>query len=111
VRILFCATPGGAHVRPLLPLLGASQAQIESLDAAAAKDAEALAIAEAERIKRSSELLKEWTAKISLAANRAALKDIGNQLTPQLKANMTTADVATLREAYLARSNELPKGD
>lgn len=94
--------------RPLLGLLGATQAQIESLEAAAVKDAEALAEEEARRIQHSAELLREWTAQVNLAKSQAALKEVGKLITPQLKAQMTPQDVQALREAYQAREKELP---
>jgi hypothetical protein len=95
--------------RPLLGLLGATQAQLESLEATAVKDAEQLAAEETQRAQHSSELVKEWTSKINLAKSYEALKSVGNLITPELKAQMIPADVASLREAYQAREKELPK--
>ena len=68
--------------KPLLPLLGASQAQIDTLDQAAMKDAEAIADEEANRLTRSAALLKEWTAQVNLAKSHEALKQIGDQRPP-----------------------------
>jgi hypothetical protein len=95
--------------RPLLPLLGATQAQMDSLEQAAVKDADALAQEEATRVARSAELLREWIANVNLAKSPDALKQVGKLLTPELKAQMTPQDVQGLREAYLAREKELPK--
>jgi AAA domain len=95
--------------KPLLPLLGATQAQIDTLDQAAMKDAEAIAAEEVERVQRSAELLREWTAQVNLAKSLEALKQVGKLITPELKAQMLPADVANLREAYQAREKELPK--
>jgi hypothetical protein len=97
--------------RPLLPLLGATQAQMETLDATAAKDAERLAEDESDRIAKSEGLLKEMAARIALTKTSTELKKLGDEITPQLKSQMTTPDVQDLREAYLKRSKELPKGD
>lgn len=97
--------------RPLLPLLGATQAQMGSLDSAASQDAEVLAQEESDRIAGSEALLKEWMAKIALAKSAKELKTLGGEITPQLKSKMTTPDVQSLREAYLAREKELPKGE
>jgi hypothetical protein len=94
--------------RPLLPLLGATQAQIESMDATAIKDAEALADEEEKRNQRSSDILREMTAKIALAGNQAELKKIGDSITPALKAEMQPGDVAALREKYLERQKAIP---
>ena len=93
--------------RPLLGLLGATQAQLESLEATAVKDAETLAAEEQQRAAHSTELLKEWTSKINLAKSHDALKSIGKLITPELKAQMIPADVAGLREAYQTREKEL----
>lgn len=95
--------------KPLLPLLGATQAQIESLDATAVKDAETLAAEEAQRVEHSAGLLREWAAQVNLAKSAEGLKDIGKLITPQLKAQMTPQDVQALRDAYQQREKELPK--
>jgi len=94
--------------KPLLPLLGATQAQIDTLDQAALKDAEAIADEERTRVARSAELLKEWTAQVNLAKSHEALKQVGKLITPELKAQMMPQDVQSLREAYQAREKELP---
>lgn len=93
--------------KPLLGLLGATQAKIATGDETAAKDAEELTNAEADRAIVSADLLREWSAKIDLAANAGALKTLGKEITPQLKAQMLPQDVATLREKYQAREQAL----
>lgn len=93
--------------RPLLGLLGASQAQIAGIDETSAVDAEQLAKEEAERIKISTETLKEMAARIALAKTQEDLKAIGKQITPQLKAQMLPAHVAELRDKYLDREKEI----
>lgn len=95
--------------KPLLPLLGATQAQIDTLDQAAMKDAEAIADEEQQRLSRSAALLKEWTAQVNLAKSHEALNQIGKLITPELKAQMTPQDVQSLRDAYQAREKELPR--
>jgi AAA domain len=94
--------------KPLLPLLGATQAQIDTLDQAAIKDADQIAEDEANRVTHSAALLREWKANIELAKSNSALKEIGKQITPELKAQMTPQDVQALRESYQARERELP---
>lgn len=94
-------------IKPLLGLLGDTQAKIATSDENAAKDAESLADDERARTEKSGQLLKEWTAKITLAADHDALKALGKEITPALKAQMLTADVASLREAYQAREKEV----
>ena len=95
--------------KPLLSLLGTTQAQMESLESAAVKDAEQLAAEESARIERSAALLREWVATVNLAKSAADLKEVGKLITPQLKAQMTPQDVQSLREAYQQREKELPK--
>lgn len=95
-------------VKPLLSLLGDTQARIATGDETAAQDAESITDAEKARVESSAKLLAELKAKITLAENAAALKEIGKGITPQIKAQMVPADVADLREAYQARESELP---
>lgn len=95
--------------RPILGLLGGTQANMASSDETAAVDAERIAADDAEKVKTSAELLRTLQAKIALADTKT-LKSIGKEITPALKARMFPADVATLRESYLARESELGKG-
>lgn len=94
--------------KPLLPLLGATQAHIDTLDQAAIKDADQIAEEDANRIAHSANLLREWKAQVSLAKSNSALKEIGKLITPELKAQMTPQDVQALRDAYQTREKELP---
>lgn len=93
-------------IKPLLSLLGDTQARIATGDETAAKDAEQIAQDDAARTEKSGALLKEWAAKIQLAADAGALKKLGKEITPELKAQMVPNDVATLREAYQSRERE-----
>lgn len=92
---------------PLLPLLGGVQAQIASPDETATLDAENIARMDRERLDRSQELLREFSARIMLAGDAKALKAVGRDITPQIKAKMVPADVATLREAYQERERRI----
>jgi len=94
---------------PLLPLLGDVQAQMDTSDQSAAKDAEQLIEAERQRGETSTKLLREWSARVNLANDGKALKDVGKGITPQLKAQMLPSDVALLRECYQAREAEIGK--
>lgn len=94
---------------PLLPLLGDVQAQMATADESAAKDAEQMVEAERQRGEVSTKLLREWSAKVTLATDAKSLKDIGKGITPQLKAQMLPSDVAALREVYQAREAEIGK--
>lgn len=93
--------------RPLLSLLGDKQAAIANGDEAAVRDAEELARQEKERASASASLLKEFSARIALAKDASSLKNIGKEITPQLKARMLPADVTQLRDCYTMRDDEL----
>lgn len=95
-------------VKPLLPLLGDTQARIASGDETASKDAESIADDEKKRIANSAKILADYKAKITLAQDAAALKEIGKSITPQVKSEMLTTDVTELRDAYQVREKELP---
>ena len=92
---------------PLLGLLGDKQAKMPTDDEAAAVDSEQLAKQEKEREAQSAEHLRELSARIDLAKSADELKGIGKKITPQLKAQMLPADVATLREKYQTREMAL----
>jgi hypothetical protein len=94
--------------RPILPLLGSVQAHTADADETAVRDAEALAQEDAAREEQSASLLREFSARLDLAKTRGDLKDIGKAITPQVKAKMTTADVASLREKYMAADERIP---
>jgi hypothetical protein len=96
--------------KPLLGLLGAKQAQMDSLDETAIHDADVLATDESRRVVKSAELVREWTAKVQLAKTAVELKAIGKQITPALKQQMTPQDVQTLRAAYQTRELEIGMG-
>jgi|GEM_PF-1695284 len=95
--------------KPVLPLLGGRQAKLPTGDETAAQDAEAISKQEAELAARSVEHLREFSAKIDLAKSAEDLKKVGAAITVQVKAEMTPADVATLREKYQQREADLPK--
>lgn len=98
-------------IKPIMGLLSGTQAKVATNDETAVEDAERMAIQEAEFASQSSALLKEWCAKITLAGNLKALKEIGKAITPQLKSQMTPADVTALRESYLSREKEVPQSE
>jgi hypothetical protein len=92
---------------PLLGLLGDTQAKIDTGDESAAVDAERFAQQEREREAKSQDLLRQFSARIDLAVEAKALKDIGKEITPAIKAQMLPADVAALREKYQGRETQL----
>ena len=93
--------------KPLLGLLGATQANIETPDETATKDAEALATQDSEREAGSIALLRDFKARIDLTRDGTALKAIGKEITPQTKTKMLPAHVAELREHYQEREKQL----
>ena len=94
-------------IKPLLPLLGAVQGQIEGGEKTAAKDAEALDEADARRTATSQRARDEYIARFLLCRTKAELKKVSGELTPDKKALMVTSDVAELREAFRARDQAL----
>lgn len=93
--------------KPLIGLLGAKQAAIETGDESANRDADALSEEESQRLIFSGARLREISAKIDLAKDMAELKDIGKSITVQLKAQMVPQDVAALREKYQTREQAI----
>lgn len=89
--------------KPLMGLLGDTQAHMPTEDETSAQDSEALALADKEKAAASAGLLLELSSKIGLAKNAKDLKAIGGEITPQVKARMLPADVATLRDRYQER--------
>lgn len=93
--------------KPLLGLLGQTQASMMTPDAAAAIDGEALEEAEKRRVQSSAETLRRMSAEIELAQDIEALKSIAKRITKELKSTMTPPDVAALRTKYQSRDDEL----
>jgi hypothetical protein len=98
-----------ALCKPILPLLGNVQARITTGEEAAALDAEEIAADEQKRGEESAQLLRQWAAKLDLAETLQAVKEIGKSVTPQIKARMLPADVASLRDKYLAAEERAGK--
>lgn len=94
-------------VKPLLPLLGETQAKMKSTAQNANEDAEALTEESVKKIEMSKGLLDDMVATIQLCKTQAQIEDLGKKITPDLKSMMTSADVATLREAYLEAKKKL----
>ncbi len=94
-------------IEPIVGLLGGEQAKVESVDEVAAKDAEALSADEAKREQVSADLLKRFKAQLDLATTADEVKAIGKQITPDIKKQMLTADVAALREHYTATEQKV----
>lgn len=93
--------------KPLLGLLGSTQARVETDDEVNAKDAEKMGEEERKKARESAELLKDFSAKIDLAKTPEQLKDVGKSITADLKQRMRTVDVAALRDKYQEREEHL----
>lgn len=97
-------------VVPMLNLLGGTQAQVVSEEETTAQDVEALEEQERQREEGGARHLKKFAALINLAENTDELKEIGKKITPDLKRQMTTAQVNELRAAYQQAEKELAAG-
>jgi hypothetical protein len=97
--------------RPLLGLLGVTQATVPTDDEVGQQDAEALARQETERAERSAELAAQYTARFGLADGVSALERIGKELTPQVKGRLASKDLARVRKAYAVRLGQLKAED
>jgi hypothetical protein len=96
--------------RPLLPLLGSVQAQLESEEDAGARDAEALSLADRQKEAQSQQAMEEIKAHFALAKSLAAVEEISKTITLTLKRSMLTAHVNELRDAYLVARQRLKNG-
>jgi hypothetical protein len=93
--------------RPLLGLLGPTQAVLPSDEEVGIQDAEALARQEFEQTEHSAELVAEYTTRFALAATLADLQRVGGELTPAVKAALVGKDLARVRNAYGQRLAKL----
>jgi len=89
--------------RPLLGLLGTTQAAPPTEDEVGVQDAEALARRDKEERQRSAELAGSFTARLEQAGTVADLQRIGGELTAAVKARMAQPDLERVRKAYGTR--------
>lgn len=94
-------------VKPILPLLGGTQAQIQSDDETSRQDAEKITEDEKKRITESERMREQWKARMSLCNTMEELKAIGKEISPEAKKSMTPSDVSEIREAYLEHEKNL----
>lgn len=92
--------------KPMLKLLGKSQAVIDG-DAAAVADAEARANEDAQRSAASERSRDEFVARLMLAKTKAEVESISKEITPQLKKEMLAEHVTELRDKYQERLSQL----
>lgn len=97
-------------IKPILPLLGQTQAQVQSEEDVAAGDAEQRAASEIEKADGSLRILQRFQARITLCESEADLKAIGKEITPEIKKQMVAGDVAELRKVYQAAEKKM-KGE
>jgi hypothetical protein len=87
-------------VRPLLGLLGKEHAKVATQAETAASDAEEFDRAESEKIAKSKDLRERYEARLRLAETAEQVKEIGAELTKDVKAAMLASDVKVLRAAW-----------
>jgi hypothetical protein len=71
------------------------------------QDASALTDQDRERQEMSTHIMADFKARLTLCKTKAEVKALGDELKPDVKKAMTTADTAELREAWLDRLKEL----
>jgi hypothetical protein len=86
--------------KPLLGLLGTKQAPVPSDDEVAMKDAEALERQEEERQRRSAEVAADYAGRIAAARTAEELRQVGQQLKPEVKSQLVLADLDRIRQLY-----------
>lgn len=92
---------------PLLALMGDKQAQIEDVDDAAIKDAEALDKTDDTKKATSAKMTEDYKARFTLAKTVSQVDAISKELTPQVKKAFTASDLDAVREAWRKRSGEV----
>lgn len=98
---------------PILPLLGGTQAKVETEDETGVRDSEALEAAEQAKAKASADRLAKFSARLALCETGEQVKAIGKEITTDVKKQMLASDVAELRTKYQeaeAKLPEAPKG-
>jgi hypothetical protein len=89
--------------QPLLGLFGPTQAAVPSDEEVGCRDAEALERQEEERARQSAAIAADYTARIAGADSASALREIGQELTPLVNAQLAVKDVERVRALYAKR--------
>jgi AAA domain len=97
--------------KPLLGLLGATQAVLPTDDEVSQQDADALTRQEQQRVERSAEQAAEYTTRFGQADAVEALERLGKELTAEVKSRLTAKDLARVRRAYATRLGQLKAED
>ena len=69
-------------------------------DEVAMRDAETLERQEEERQRRSAEVAAEYAARIAGSKSCEELRQVGQQLTPEVKSQLVPTDLERIRELY-----------
>jgi energy-coupling factor transporter ATP-binding protein EcfA2 len=93
--------------KPLLGLLGATQAALPTEEEVGIQDAEALARQEREQTQRSAELAGQFTTRMTQASTVADLQRVGAELTPAVKQRFVAKDLERVRTTYSQRLAKL----
>ena len=96
--------------KPLMHLLGGTQASIKSDDETAMQDAEAITEAESAKAAESARLKRKLIAKLDSCDTKEELDAASKEITAEIKKQMLPADVAAVRERWLELSNQLSAG-
>lgn len=102
--------PTFAMIQPILALLGATHATIDSAETTAGHDAEAQMEADRAREESSEATKRKFLARIDACEVAKDLAAIGKELTPELKKTLLTPHTTAIREAYLSAEKRLGKG-
>lgn len=91
-------------LKPILPLLGDTQAKVETEEETGQKDAEAMVSAEARKAQESAKTLAKFRANLDVAAtvSREEIERVGKTITAEVKKAMLPAHVAELRQHFLS---------
>ena len=93
--------------RPLLGLLGTTQAAPPTDDEVGVQDAEALARQEREHAQRSADLAGRYMVRMAQADTVADLNRVAGELTPAVKTRLVSDDLARIRMVYADRLGKL----
>ena len=88
--------------KPILPLLGGKQADMQSIDETSQEDAEKIAEMDLQKEAKSNELYEWFSPRFKIANSLEAIESIAKEITKEVKAQMLTSDTTKLKEEYLA---------
>jgi hypothetical protein len=89
--------------KPLLGLLGTKDTGVPPDEDVALRDSEALERREERRREQSEELAADYAGRIAEAGTAEELRNVGRQLTAEVKARLTANDLERVRRLYVTR--------